>query len=252
MEITQEVNNDEEMGIVNNTMHFKKENTIEKIKNKCSSKAIILLLLIIVIIYYSVLFIKFFENENPERRQLRSIGHSHQKTCEERERSRFYRDCCHEDIKCWENDIHSYPLWNDRVNLKGEHIYEYSSNEYQDCSNNINYERHHIFNDFNQYKGGNLSIKINYHYYNVYEVNITKCEESEYGCCTIKNHCENKEFTIAKFKESNDPKTDGCPSIINLWQETEKWKRSGYPDEDNSIVVIVTTIIIIIVLIGNL
>ena len=30
MKITQEVRNDEEMGIVNNTMHFKKENTIEK------------------------------------------------------------------------------------------------------------------------------------------------------------------------------------------------------------------------------
>lgn len=246
MEITQEVRNDEEMGIVHNTMHFKKENTIEKIKKKCSSKAIILLLLIILIIYYSVLFIKFFENENPERRQLKIRGHSHHKTCEERERSRFYRDCCYEDIKCWENDIHSYALWNDRVNLKGEYIYEYSSNEYQDCSDNINLERHHIFNDFNQYKGGNLSIKINHHYFNIYEVNITKCEESKYGCCSIKNHCENKEWTIAKFKESNDPKTDGCPSIINLWQETEKWKRSGYPDQDDSIAEIVIIIIIAI------
>lgn len=144
-------------------------------------------------------------------------------------------------------------MCNDRVNIKGDHIYEYSSNEYQDCSTNINYERHRIFNDFNQYKGGNLSIKIKYHYYyNIYEVNITKCEQSEYGCCTIKNHCENKEWTIAKFKESNNSKTDGCPNIINLWQETEKWKRSGYPDEDNTVEIIVITIIIIMIILKSL
>ena len=47
---------------------------------------------------------------------------------------------------------------------------------------------------------------------------------------------------IAKFKESNNSRTDGCPNIINLWQETEKWKRSGYPDQDNT----VETIFIII------
>ena len=58
---------DEEIGIVNNTMHFKKENTVEVIRKRCNKKYIIVILLIIVIVYYLVLFINFFENENPER-----------------------------------------------------------------------------------------------------------------------------------------------------------------------------------------
>lgn len=67
MEIIQRERIDEEIGIVNNIMHFKKENIIEKIKSKCNTKVIILLLLIIVIIYYSVLFIKLFENSTRRR-----------------------------------------------------------------------------------------------------------------------------------------------------------------------------------------
>lgn len=217
-----------------------KSNEVSKFKTKIKS-----LIMIIIIVYLFHIVVK--KNDNSMRRNLRTLGHSHHKSCKERDFNKYYQECCYEDIKCWDDNIPSSSLLNDRINSKGKHIYEYSSNDYTNCLELINNRRHRLFNDFNKYMGGNLTIdKINY-YHHYYLVNMTKCVNSQYGCCTIKNSCENKIWTISQLRKTNNTNTDGCPKISTLWIENEKWNIYGYPDEeDNSVIIVIIMIVILI------